>query len=141
MFDPIHPAESRWVSVAFLQAEDADRVIGTIRRYGPAAGISYLRRWDRGEETTYAALTDGYVYDYIPSGTTDQTFVQPESQYALTYSAPHRYVSLLRRYPAEPAPTPRNSIIRPSQVGRPVIDIWGPVEAKSTVQARQMVAM
>jgi len=141
MFDPIHPAESRWVSVAFLQADDADRVIGKIRRYGPAAGISYLRRWDHGEETTDAALTNGYVYDCIPSGTTDQTFVQPESQYALTYSAPHRYVSLLRRYPTKPVPTPRTSDSRTSRVRRPVVDIWGPVEAKSTIQARHMVAM
>ena len=141
MFNSIDQAESRWISVAFLQAEDADRVIGTIRRDGPAACIDYLRRWDHGEETTHAALTNGYVYECIPSGTTDQTFMQPESQYALTYSAPHRYVSLLRRYPAEPAPTPRTSVIRPSRVGRPFVDIWGPVEAKSTVQARHMVAM
>ena len=141
MFDTIPSDESRWLSVAFLQAEDADWVIGAIRRSGPDAGIDYLRRWDHGDESTEAALTDGYVYDRIPSGKTDRTFVQPGSQYALTYSPSHRYVSLLRRYPAQPAPTPRASVNSLPRSGHPVVDIWGSVEGRPLGQARYTVAM
>ena len=141
MFDTIPSNESRWLSVAFLQAEDADRVIGAIGRSGPDAGIDYLRGWDHGDETTAAALTDGYVYDRIPSGKTDRTFVQPGSQYALTYSTSHRHVSLLRRYLTQPAPTPRASANSPSRSGHPVVDIWGSVDGRPMGQARHTVAM
>jgi hypothetical protein len=141
MFNTIPSTESRWLSVAFLQAEDADRVIGVIRHSGPAAGIDYLRRWDHGDESTEAALTDGYVYEGIPSGKNDRTFVQPRSPYALTYSQSHRYVSLLRRYPAQPAPTPRALVNSPSRSGHPVVDAWGSVERRPVGQARHKVAM
>jgi hypothetical protein len=145
MFDIKTPAESRWVSVIFLQAEDADRMIGTISRRGPAAGIEYLRQWDHGDETTDVALTNGYVYDRIPAGSTDRIHVQPSSPYALTYSTAHRYVSLLRRYPTEPiaesVPTSAPSPSQPSRVGRPVVDIWGFARQTSTTKARHTVAM
>ena len=145
MFDTNTPAGSRWVSVVFLQAEDADRMIGTISRRGPAAGIEYLRQWDHGDETTDAALTNGYVYDRIPAGQTDRTLVQPNSPYALTYNTAHRYVSLLRRYPAGSAPdlvpTSAPPPGRPSRVGRPIVDIWGFARETSTTQARRRVAM
>jgi hypothetical protein len=135
------PTESRWVSVVFLQAERADRVIGTISRLGPVAGIEYLRQWDRGDETTEAALTNGYVYDRIPVGSTDRTLVQADSSYALTYNTAHRYVSLLRRYPTESVPSPPLSFSRPSRIGRPAVDIWGPARDASAIQAKHSVAM
>ncbi len=141
MFEQGIPTESRWVSVVFLQAERADRVIGTITRLGPVAGIEYLRQWDRGDETTDAALTNGYVYDRIPAGLTDRTLVQPDSPYALTYNAVHRYVSLLRRYPTEPVPSCASSSNRPSRIVRPVIDIWGPVRDRPAAQGKHAVAM
>ena len=104
------PPDYRWISVIFLQGEHAEDVLGMIDRSGPAMARQFLRQWDYGDETTEAALTNGYVYDRIPAGTTDRTVEDATSPYALTYSTQYRYVSLLRRYPVaaewEPAPTP-----------------------------------
>jgi hypothetical protein len=98
------PRASRCISVIFMQGEDADEVLSTIDRSGASAAIEYLQRWDYGNETTDAALTNGYVYEGIPAGSTDRTFEDDGSLYALTYSAPFGHVSLLRRYSAEPEP-------------------------------------
>lgn len=94
-------AAQRWVSVVFLQGEDADAVLDLIDRDGPAAAIEHLRQWDYGEETTDAALSNGYVYDEPPTGTRDRTVA--EGDYTLTYDPAHGHVSLLRRHhiPAE----------------------------------------
>jgi len=140
MFDP-NAQESRWVSVVFLQGDEADRAIGTINRRGFGAGIEYLRQWDFGDESTDAALVNGYVYDRIPAGSTDRTVVPAGSPYALSYSTAHRYVSLLRRYPSEADATAAASPSRSSRVGRPVVDIWGPIRLTSTPPARHTVAM
>jgi hypothetical protein len=140
MFDT-NAQESRWVSVVFLQGDEADRAIGTINRRGFGAGIEYLRQWDFGDETTDAALVNGYVYDRIPAGSIDRTVVPAGSPYALTYSRAHRYVSLLRRYPSEADATAAASPRRASRVGRPVVDIWGPTRLISTPPARHTVAM
>jgi len=99
-----NPRASRWISVILLQGDEANEVLGTIDRSGTAAAIEYLQQWDYGDETTDAALTNGYVYEGIPAGSTDQTFEDDGSPYALTYSAPFGHVSLLRRYSAEPEP-------------------------------------
>ena len=140
MFDT-NALESRWVSVVFLQGDEADRAIGTINRRGFGAGIEYLRQWDFGDETTDAALVNGYVYDRIPAGSTDRTVVPAGSPYALTYSTAHRYVSLLRRYRSESVETAATSPSRSSRVGRPIVDIWGPTRLPSTSPARHTVAM
>jgi len=140
MFDTNAP-ESRWVSVVFLQGDEADRAIGTINRRGFGAGIEYLRQWDFGDEATDAALINGYVYDRIPAGSTDRTVVPAGSPYALTYSTAHRYVSLLRRYPSGSVVTSAASPSRSSRVGRPVVDIWGPARLAPTPQARHAVAL
>jgi len=140
MFDT-NAQECRWVSVVYLQGDEADRAIGTIDRRGFGAGIEYLRQWDFGDETTDAALVNGYVYDRIPAGSTDRTVVPPGSPYALTYSTAHRYVSLLRRYASESVAMSAASRSRSSRIGRPVVDIWGPARLTSTPQARHTVAM
>jgi hypothetical protein len=140
MFDTNAP-ESRWLSVVFLQGDEADRAIGTINRRGFSAGIEYLRQWDFGDDTTDAALVNGYVYDRIPAGSTDRTVVPAGSPYALTYSTAHRYVSLLRRYPSETDAIAAASPSRSSRVGRPVVDIWGPARLSSTPPTRHTVAM
>lgn len=93
-------AASRWISVVFLQDEDAGELLAMIDREGEAAAIEYLRQWDLGDETTDAALVNGYVYDRIPEGSADRTVEDPDSPYALTYSELYGYVSLLRRYEA-----------------------------------------
>jgi len=95
---PPREPEERWISVVFLQGEDADAVLALIDRVGPLVAIEHLRHRDFGDETTDAALVNGYVYNAVPSGRSDRVIVDDDSGYTLTYSAPHRYVSLLRRH-------------------------------------------
>ncbi|MCY7413852.1 MAG: hypothetical protein LH471_12585 [Salinibacterium sp.] len=96
-----NPPASRWISVTFLQGNEADEVFAMIDRDGATAVVEYLKQEDYGEETTDAALENGYVYDCIPAGSTDRTIESDGSTYALTYSTTFGYVSLLRRHPAD----------------------------------------
>lgn len=103
---------SRWVSVVFLQGEDADEVLTIIDRDGTDAAIEHLAGFDMGEETTQAALVNGYVYDTIPTGPLDRTTT--DGAYALTCNHDHGHVSLLRSHPeaqerTAEAPTPRRA--------------------------------
>jgi hypothetical protein len=66
---------SRWISVIFLQGEEADELLDWIGHNGPSAAIEYLQQWDFGDETVGAALMNGYVYDQIPAGSTDRAIV------------------------------------------------------------------
>ena len=93
---------ARWVGIVFLQGQDADEVLGLIDREGPEAAISHLAGFDIGEETTQAALINGYVYDTIPTGTLDRTTTA--GSYALTYNHDHGHVSLLRAHPERREP-------------------------------------
>src|SRR5690625_1615402 len=73
---PAHPvAESvqRYVTVVFLQGEEADQVLDQIDADGITAGIQHLQGWDYGNETTDTALAHGYVYDTVPTGALDWT--------------------------------------------------------------------
>ncbi|MDO5671758.1 MAG: hypothetical protein Q4G30_02720 [Actinomycetaceae bacterium] len=88
---------SRWVSVVFLQGQDADEVLTIIDRDGTDAAIEHLAGFDMGEETTQAALVNGYVYDTIPTGPLDHTTTA--GAYTLTYNHDHGHVSLLRAHP------------------------------------------
>lgn len=99
---PAAPPPPRWVSVIFLQGDEADTVLELIDRNGPDAGIEHLSQWDYGEETTGAALENGYVYDKPPSGPADK--VATAGEYTLTYNAPLGHVGLLRAYHAPPDP-------------------------------------
>ena len=98
-----HPAPtapgpmSRWVSVVFLQGQDADEVLTIIDRDGTDAAIEHLAGFDMGEETTQAAFVNGYVYDTIPTGPFDHTTTT--GVYTLTYNHDHGHVSLLRAHP------------------------------------------
>ncbi|WP_137843355.1 hypothetical protein [Microbacterium sp. 2FI] len=94
--------ETRWLSVTFLQGDEADQVLDMIDRDGPLAAIEHLRQRDFGDETTDAALVNGYVYEAVPIGANDRVIEDDGSGYSLTYSAPHGYVSLLRRYLTQP---------------------------------------
>lgn len=96
------PAETsgparRWVSVVFLQGEEADQVLDVIDRDGTPAAIEHLKGWDYGEDTTQAALENGYVYDEPPTGALDRV-VTGEDGYTLTYNPFAGHVSLLREY-------------------------------------------
>jgi hypothetical protein len=102
--DPDLPdtTDRRWVSVVFLQGEDADRVLDIIDRDGTDAAIDHLTGYDFGEETTQAALENGYVYDTPPVGTLDRTATH--GAYTLTYSPFLSHVALLRTHDAAPDP-------------------------------------
>lgn len=94
-------ASSRWVNVVFLQGQDADEVLAIIDRDGTDAAIAHLSGYDYGDETTQAALVNGYVYDQIPTGALDR--IAAGEDYTLTYNHDLGHVSLLRTHPvAEP---------------------------------------
>ena len=108
------PAQSRWVSVVFLQGDEADRPLRILDELGHVDAVNYLAQWDYGDETTQAALENGYVYNEPGEGTNDQ--VVTSGEYALVVNSHIGYVSLLRRYtepvsepqepePAAPSPT------------------------------------
>ncbi|SMX69558.1 hypothetical protein BSP239C_00364 [Brevibacterium sp. 239c] len=97
-------APRRWLSVVFLQGSEADEVLDLINRDGPDAAITHLRNWDYGEETTDAALENGYVYEEPPTGQLDR--VATDGDYTLTYNPFMGHVNLLRAHPAAtPDPT------------------------------------
>lgn len=92
------PVEQRWMSVVFLQGEDADTVLDMIDKYRPETAIHHLSQWDYGDQTRDAALINGYVYDDIPQSPTDRVIHDNASGYALTYNHHFGYVSLLRHF-------------------------------------------
>ena len=94
---PSDSVPARRVGIVFLQGQDADEVLAIIDRDGTDAAIEHLAGFDMGEETTQAALVNGYVYDTIPTGPLDRTTTNGE--YTLTYNHDHGHVSLLRRQP------------------------------------------
>lgn len=115
----------RWLNVVFLQGDDATRALDLVDRYGAQFAIRRLRRHDRGDETTEAALVDGYIYDTIPTCPTDHITEDRASAYALTCNPTLHYVSLLRRFepdgldhPGTPSEeerrTPRTASLLPS---------------------------
>ncbi|MDJ0324179.1 hypothetical protein QMG61_10425 [Cryobacterium sp. PH31-AA6] len=141
---PNSPA-SRWISVTFLQGDEAEEVLAMIDRDGVTAAIEHLRHWDYGEETTDAALENGYVYDRIPAGSTDRTIESDGSTYALTYSTTFGYVSLLRRHPAdsesELVPASRASAIQTSRAHPDVAETWVAKRDRSAHHAGHRVAL
>ena len=146
MFYKHTPPVSRWISVTFMQGDEADEVLAMIYRDGAAAAIEYLQQWDYGEETTGAALENGYVYARIPAGSTDQTVESDGSTYALTYSTTFGYVSLLRRHPAdsgpEPVPESRASAMQTARALPDVVaDTWATTRDRSPSRVRHRVAL
>jgi len=94
---PSDPAPARWVGVVFLQGQNADEVLAIIDREGTDAAIEHLTGFDMGDETTQAALVNGYVYDEPPTGPLDR--VTEQGGYVLTYNHDHGHASLLRIHP------------------------------------------
>ena len=87
---------SRWINVVFLQGDEADRPLRILGELGHVDAVDYLAQWDYGDETTQAALENGYVYDEPGEGTNDQVAISGD--YALVINPHLGYVSLLRRY-------------------------------------------
>lgn len=142
-----HPAPSdsvpaRWVGIVFLQGQDADEVLAIIDRDGTDAAIEHLAGFDMGEETTQAALVNGYVYDTIPAGPLDRT--TSSGEYTLTYNHDHGHVSLLRAHPeprksaAEAPIVKRAPVRRQSRVIENEEDPFVPARSSSPSRGRAL---
>jgi hypothetical protein len=92
----------RFVSVVFLQGEDADRVLDTITLKGTDHTIEELAGHDFGDETVEAALENGYVYEQPPAGRLDMTATR--DVYTLVYNPFLGHVGLYREHDALPDP-------------------------------------
>lgn len=103
---PEEAVQLRWVSVVFLQGDEADRPLRILGELGYVDAVDYLDQWDYEDETTQAALENGYLYDEPGAGTNDQVMISGD--YALVVNPHVGYVSLLRRY-AELAPELREA--------------------------------
>ena len=93
-------AVRRWVSVVFLQGSEADEVLDMIDRGGPDTALEYLKNWDYGDETTQAALENGYVYDLPPTGPLEQEV--RSGNYDITFSHSFGHVGLYRLHEVSP---------------------------------------
>jgi len=137
--EPVSESAPRWISVVFLQGDEATQAFDKLDRGGPAQAIELLRQWDRGDETVDWALTNGYVYDRIPAGSTDVTREDSGSSYALTYSRPHQYVSLLRRFFT--APDLELALAQPREYREFAADPWFCPKRQPTNKAGRTVAL
>lgn len=92
----------RWIGVASLQGAEADEALDLITHEGTDAAIERLSGLDHGEDTTRAALEDGYVYDTPPTSVLDRTAVR--GQHLLVFNPFMERVSLLREHQTPPDP-------------------------------------
>lgn len=92
--------QQRWLNIVFLQGDQATESLDLIEQDGPDAAISHLRGYDYGDETTGAALSNGYVYARLPEGELDRTVTS--DGYALTYNSSLGHVSLYRAFTPDP---------------------------------------
>lgn len=84
----------RWVNVVFLDRDQADGVLDLIDEDGAQAGIIHLAQWDTGQETTDAAMENGYVYDQPPAADWDKLIT--EGDYTISYNQKMGHVALYR---------------------------------------------
>lgn len=122
-------AATRWISVVFLDGAEADKVLDIISRDGTQTAIDHLAGYDYGEETTQAALANGYVYDAPPRGALDR--MAAHGEHVLTYSPFLGHVSLLREYTVAPDP----ALAEPA----PRTTAQNPVRAHATAPAPRRV--
>lgn len=87
---------SRWISVVFLLGDEVDRPLHILGELGHVDAVEFLAQWDYGDETTDAAMGNGYVYDEPPAGPCDK--VMHSGDYALVGHAQLDHVSQLRRH-------------------------------------------
>ncbi|WP_147106533.1 hypothetical protein [Nesterenkonia populi] len=97
-------AARRWVNVVFLDRGQADGVLDLIDEDGAQAGITHLAQWDTGQETTDAAMENGYVYDQPPAADGDHLIT--EGDYTISYNQQMGHVALYRPIPAPDDPLP-----------------------------------
>lgn len=118
------PASPRWVNIVFLQGQDADRMLELLERAGTDELITELSGYDFGDESTQAALVNGYIYDEVPTGALDR--VATHGDYTLTYNHDLGHVSLHRALPrtaAELAKAPEQGTLARSQARRTALTL------------------
>jgi hypothetical protein len=118
----------RFVSVVFLQGEDADRVLDTITLKGTDHAIEELAGHDFGDETVDAALENGYVYDRPPTGQLDR--VATRDVYTMVYNSFIGHIGLYREHDALPDPV-LLGIEEPPTHATPATDAAMPVQESS----------
>lgn len=91
-----HPPQRQWVTVVFLQGDEAEQVLDLIDRGDLDDALSQLRGYDYGDETTNAALANGHVYDEPPTDVNSQRV--DDDDYALIYSLALGHAGLYRAY-------------------------------------------
>ncbi len=110
---------SRWINVVFMQSQEADEVLDIIDADGALAGLNHLKSWDYGDETTNAAMENGYVYGVPPSGPLEQGL--RDGDYHLAYSHSFTHVALYRLHgidTLDQLPDDARSLIAPSVPSR-----------------------
>lgn len=80
--------------MVFLEGGKAEEVLGLISHAGADAAIEELAGYDRGEQTTEAALAEGHVYDAPRRGQLEHSATM--GAYTLTYNPFLGHGSLLR---------------------------------------------
>jgi hypothetical protein len=105
--------DRQWVTVIFLQGQEADQALDIIQTQGIDAAVEHLARWDYGAETDSAAIANRDVHDAIPAGVLDRT--AESGEYTLSYNPFMGHVALHRHphtdtsqaaVPPEPQPEP-----------------------------------
>lgn len=108
--DPSVALDRQWVTVVFLQGQEADDVLDIIESRGVDATVEHLARQDYGDETDSAAVTNGDIRDAIPVGVLDKT--AESGMYTLTYNpfmgqvALYRHPNPTSEEPTSPSPEP-----------------------------------
>ncbi|MGZ0213367.1 hypothetical protein ACX1DX_03225 [Tessaracoccus sp. Y36] len=113
------PAVARWISVVFMQGQEAGDVLDMIDADGAPAGLNHLKYWDYGDETTSAAMENGYVYDAPPSGPLEHEL--RDGDYHLAYSHALAHVALYRIHAVDTVdqlPDDARSLAAPSAPSR-----------------------
>lgn len=78
---------SQFLSIVFIQNEEAEESLKILEEYGEAAALRYLRQWDYGE-------SDGEIYDENPGGSGDSVYC--EGSYVMTYNTSLEYIGLCK---------------------------------------------
>jgi hypothetical protein len=110
---------ARWINVIFMQGQEADEVLEMIDTDGALAGLDHLKYWDYGDETTSAAMENGYVYDVPPSGPLEHEL--HDGDYHLVYSHAFAHVALYRIHTVDTVdqlPADARSLAAPSASSR-----------------------
>lgn len=91
-----------YVSIVFMQGEEASEVLDIIEERGKDEGVEYLSQWDYGDETESAAEFWGHVYPTEYGGAKNDPLVRQfeHGDYSVVYNWNHEWVHLLRRRPA-----------------------------------------